>query len=204
MVVLMLSAIAQVHLHCRGCRGAHFFCPTCGSHDAVHLPAQLSPPCSTSALCPDCSTFITLQVVGFRLNPTGDTPVSESTLSDKLPSLARALQQPPAARPTPTPATPAKTGPTGRFANMRRVSLPWEQDGPSQPTSPLRFTAEDQRFSLSQWAQKGARLPLQFAPATIAAAFRRVYGRNPPKRRQSCLYTKEEMQQLNAYLRGQG
>jgi hypothetical protein len=170
----MLYATTQVHLCCRVCNGADYFCPTCGAHHTLGAPEQFTVPSATAALCP-CGTFITLQVIGYTPNPTGDSPVTESPLSDKLPSLTKALQQPAAARPASKPAKASKATITS-----------------------------DQRFTLAQWQAMGARLPRRYPPASISAAYRRLFDRNPLKQKQTCLYSAAEMTELHAYFTGQG
>lgn len=187
----MLSATVQAYLCCRVCRAVEYFCPTCGEGLAAQAPVTVQIPSAHSTQC-DCGTFITVQVVGFELNPTGEAPATESPLSDKLPSLNKALRQPAAQR-----STPAKAGKTAPAFQKRLIVLPTQQQRPAA-TRPIN---PEQRFTLAQWAARGWELPTDLAPVTVSAAYRRLFGKNPPKQRATCLYTAAELSQVTAYIR---
>ena len=90
----MLRASIEAYFHCE-CGQIEYWCPTCGLPDTrVAPPSKRFVPSTTQAICEDCGTVITIKVVGYQPNPTGETPATNSPLSEALPGLTKAFAAP--------------------------------------------------------------------------------------------------------------
>jgi len=69
-----------------------------------------------------------------------------------------------------------------------------------EPTYQLSPCPPDtERLSLTQWAGRGLQL-LEANPTTLGAVYRRVFGINPRKPKQTCTYSRRELQLLGLLL----
>ena len=170
----MLSANVQAYVCCRECKEVLVFCPTCGELHGLlpaNRPKQL--PITSGFSCDSCDTYISVQILGYRPNPTGEQAITSSPLSDRLPSLERAMALPAANKRPAVKATPRPRINQGRSPNP----------------APRR--------SLTEWAALGRNpLPRPTEPVSVAATYRRLYGCNPPRVRGVLQYTQDELQSI--------
>ena len=148
-------------LACPTCGAIAGFCPTCGSPWALQVPPGRWPvPCRAESSCPHCSTDLVVRVKGWG-DPSPDCPSNRRPAPERTAAsrLEQAYKLPAAQRiapPPPPPSPPAR----------------------SQQAKPCPADAPRQR--LSEWQARGW-VAADLNPATVAAGFRRAFGRDPAR-----------------------
>ena len=181
------------------------WCPFCSAtleRDVNPIPQHFPVPPTQPWRCPVCGADIWVTIAGWLKNPTGDRPAVESPLSDYLPALEGALSAPAAYRREPSP--PKAPNP---LLLIRSIA-----DKRNDPENSWLY--DEDRRTLRQWGQhlsgadsnnnQIAAMLQHLTPATIAAAYRRLYEREPEKIRQTTTYESLELLEIwDAYLNAQ-
>jgi len=179
-------ALIPVRLHCRRCLTAELFCPRCGAGLLVRGPASHV---STNHLlrrdCIECGAPLGVILDGYQADP-------------HAPSACPSELRPKATEPE-TQAMPAP-------AERRQLTLPVVL---TQEPAPLAATtaaspepsrqASRRAMPLRAWWQLGHPAATRDG-ATVAAAYRALYGNTAPKRQGACVYLASELDAVDEYL----
>lgn len=182
-------ALIPVRLHCRRCLTAELFCPRCGAGLLVRGPASHV---ATNHLlrrdCIECGAPLGVLLDGYQADAHAPGPCP-SELRDEATE----------------PETPAMPAPGER----RQLSLPVLQ--PPEPAPLAAITAAGPEPSkqasrrampLRAWWQLGHPAAIRDG-ATVAAAYRALYGNTAPKRQGACVYLASELDAVSEYLAGE-
>lgn len=165
---------------CSTCGGLHIHCPYCG-HPAIIWP---TPGAVLIHHCVRCGGPVqtgTPSNSGPWGPVRGDTPGSRTTdpLAADRQKLEQLLHQSPDLPQSPRVPLP-------RSGVLGRVAMPHPHHRPCPPSA--------ERLTLAEWYRQTGVLP---EPGSVAAAYRRLFGgRSPRKHKQTCIYSRRELQLL--------
>lgn len=185
-VAPLRPALLPVRLHCRRCLTAEVFCPRCGTGLLVRGPASHV---ATNHLlrrdCIDCGAPLGVVLDGYSADASSPGPCPSELLA-QAPEPEKQAMPAPAERqqlslpvvPTPEPAPLAATT-TSQPEPSRQVS---------RRAMPLR-----------SWWQLGHPAASRDG-ATVAAAYRAIYGSTAPKRQGRNVYLSSELDAIDEYM----